>query len=307
MVHEPDRRGARVAGPGEGADRPLAGERVLEPLVVDVAVEHRGDRLLEDDRDQLGIVAEQPLDLARGSARAAARCRRRRRRAAGRGSGRRRRRSSARPSMSGSAKPCARRCAAVRAPIDEAGVRAAVGERAPEVRVGRGDPVAVALELELGDHHRVEQADDVGAGADHEALVGERALERAGAAELLAALEHEHRAAGPGEVGGGGEPVVAAADDDRVPVARGELGDRRRQADAPKRGVDVGRGSHGRPAREVRDAGELLRDLPQPPAGVGVAGAADRLARRVGAPRELAGSRRGRRTRRPRRPGAVAA
>ena len=89
----------------------------------------------------------------------------------------------------------------------------------------------MALELELGDHDRVEQADDVGAGADHVALVGERALEGAGAAELVAALEHEHRLAGLGEVGGGGEPVVPAADDDRVPVARGELGDRRRQPD----------------------------------------------------------------------------
>ena len=42
--------------------------------------------------------------------------------------------------------------------------------------------------------------------------VGERRVERGGAAELLAGLQHEHRTAGPGEVGGGGEPVVAAAD-----------------------------------------------------------------------------------------------
>ena len=38
------------------------------------------------------------------------------------------------------------------APSMNAGVGAAVVERAPEVRVGRGHPVAVALELELGDH-----------------------------------------------------------------------------------------------------------------------------------------------------------
>ncbi len=86
-----------------------------------------------------------------------------------------------------------------------------------------------AAQVELAHHQLVEQADDVGAGADHEALVGEGALQRAGAAEPLAALEHEHAAPGPGQVGGGGEAVVAAADDDRVPLARGELAERLRQ------------------------------------------------------------------------------
>ena len=143
--------------------------------------------------------------------------------------------------MSASANPCARRCSAVRVAVDEAGVGAAVGKRDPEVGVGRGDPVAVALELELGDHHRVEQADDVGAGADHEALVGERALERRRAAELLAALEHQHPLAGAREVGGGGEPVVAAADDDRVP----------RRAPRARRPAPAGRPARATPLTSV--------------------------------------------------------
>ena len=87
------------------------------------------------------------------------------------------------------------------------------------------------LEAELSDHDVVEQADDVGAGADDVVGVGERALERARAAEPLAALEHEHGLAGPREVGGAGQAVVAAADDDRVPVAGGELLHGRGQAD----------------------------------------------------------------------------
>jgi fumarylacetoacetase-like protein len=68
----------------------------------------------------------------------------------------------------------------------------------------------------------------------HEALVFEWALQRAGAAEPLAALEHQHAAAGLGEVGGGGQPVVAAADDDHVPLAPGELGERLRQPQLPE-------------------------------------------------------------------------
>ena len=99
----------------------------------------------------------------------------------------------------------------------------AVLERDPEVGVGDVDVQAAALERELPDHEVVEQADDVGAGADDVVGVGERALERARAAEPLAPLEHEHGLAGPGEVGRAGEAVVAAADDDRVPVAGGEL------------------------------------------------------------------------------------
>ena len=101
--------------------------------------------------------------------------------------------------------------------------RRAVRERDPQVGVGDVDLEAALRELELVDHEVVEQAHDVGARAHDEVGVGERALERARAAEPLAALEHEHRLAGPGEVGRAGQPVVAAADHDGVPVARGEL------------------------------------------------------------------------------------
>ena len=58
------RRGPRIAGTGVGADHALAEERVLEPLVVDVAVDRVRDRL-EHDRDQL-LVAQQLLDLRPG-------------------------------------------------------------------------------------------------------------------------------------------------------------------------------------------------------------------------------------------------
>ena len=105
-------------------------------------------------------------------------------------------------------------------PLAEAG---AVLERDPEVGIGDVDVEAALPELELLDHDLVEQPDDVGAGADDEVGVLERALERAGAAEPLASLEHEDPLAGLGEVGGGGEAVVAAADDHRVPVACGQL------------------------------------------------------------------------------------
>ena len=91
----------------------------------------------------------------------------------------------------------------------------------------------MALEPQLADDERVQQADYIGAGADYVALVREGALERAGAAEAVTALEHEDLLAGPGEVGGRRQAVVAAADDDRVPLARGELGERRRQPDLP--------------------------------------------------------------------------
>ncbi len=113
------------------------------------------------------------------------------------------------------------------------GVGGAVGEAAPQVRIAGRHLVAVAAQIELGDHELVEQPDDVGAGGDEEAVVLERPLDRAGAAELLAPLQHEHRLAGPGQIGGRGEPVVPAADDDRVPIARGQLGDRHRQPDLP--------------------------------------------------------------------------
>ncbi len=100
----------------------------------------------------------------------------------------------------------------------------------------------MAGKVELADHEVVEQSDDIGAGADQVAIVGERLLEGAGAAELIAALEHEDFASGSRQVSGCREAVVAAADDDRVPFARRQLGDRGGQADPSQLRVDVDSG-----------------------------------------------------------------
>ena len=121
-------------------------------------------------------------------------------------------------------------------PLAEGG---AVLERDPEIRVGDEEAQAAAAEVELAHHQLVEQADDVGAGADDVTVVGEGALEGAGAAEPLAALENEDAAPGPRQVGGRGEAVVAAADDDHVPLAGGEVAERLRQPDLPELGGDL--------------------------------------------------------------------
>jgi hypothetical protein len=52
--------------PSPGTIDPLAVEGVLHPLVVDVAVQGVGDRLLEQDRHQLGVVAEPLGELVAG-------------------------------------------------------------------------------------------------------------------------------------------------------------------------------------------------------------------------------------------------
>src|SRR4029453_10963933 len=110
--------------------------------------------------------------------------------------------------------------------------RRAVVERDPQVGVGDVEVQAALLELQLSDDELVEQADHVRARADDVAgILGERPLERARAAEPLAPLEHEHPLAGAGKVRGGGEAVVAAADDHNVPVPLGQLGDRSGQPD----------------------------------------------------------------------------
>ena len=56
--------GAGIPGPGEGADDPLAVEGGAEPLVADVARDDVGDRSVEQDLDELGVVAEARLELA---------------------------------------------------------------------------------------------------------------------------------------------------------------------------------------------------------------------------------------------------
>ena len=227
-VHELDRGGAGVLGPAVGGDHALAEERVLQPLVVHVVVEHLGDRGAEDDVEHRLLAAEQLLDLGarRGLAHPGVA------------------RAGAQLAADGVEEvligPVALDVLGDHAEVAKVALgalvveplpeRRAVLERDPQVGVGHEALKAAPAQVELGDHELVEQADDVGARADDEALVGERALERAGAAQALAALEHEHRAAGAREVGRRGQAVVAAADDDGVPLARGELGQRLRAA-----------------------------------------------------------------------------
>jgi len=105
-------------------------------------------------------------------------------------------------------------CAILVEPLRE---RRAVLERRPLGRVADERAVAVPRQRELLDHERMEQADEVRAGADHEAGIAERPFERARPTDLITPFEHEHRPARPRQVGGGGEPVVAAADHDCVP------------------------------------------------------------------------------------------
>ncbi len=237
VVHELDRGGAGLVGAAPGADDPLAVEGGLDPLVADVAVEHLGDRVLEDEIDHLLVAAEQLLDLGA------------RRRVA----------------LPGVALALAQLLADVveqllvlpvavdvglgEAHLLEVGVRlgvvevlaegGAVLERDPEVRVGDPEAQPALAQGELVDDALVEQAEHVGARRDDDPVVVERALERRRAAEPVAALEHEHALAGAGQVGGGGQAVVAAADDHRVPVPRGHLGDGHRQPDLAEDGRDL--------------------------------------------------------------------
>ncbi len=87
------------------------------------------------------------------------------------------------------------------------------------------------MQIELVDHELVEQADDVGARANHVAVVGEGPFERRRTTEALATLEHEHGLPRLCEISRGRQAVMATADDDRVPVALRQIRDRLRQPD----------------------------------------------------------------------------
>ncbi len=73
---------------------------------------------------------------------------------------------------------------------------------------------AVARQIELADDLGPQQRHHVR--ADRELEAGKHLFGDGGAAEHVPALEHEHLASRAGEVGGAGQPVVPAADDDRV-------------------------------------------------------------------------------------------
>jgi hypothetical protein len=94
--------------------------------------------------------------------------------------------------------------------------RTTVGGEGRELRVERDRAIAELRQLEVGDDLRLEHRDHVRRSRD--ALAGPQLLGHARAAEDVARLEDAHAQAGAREVGGRGEAVVPAADDDRVVV-----------------------------------------------------------------------------------------
>ena len=226
-VHQVDGGRARVAGPGERADDPLSRQRTPQALVAHVALDHVRDRGVEDDLERLGVAGQQLLDLG----------------ALGRVADPR-----VPPAVAQRTADPAEERAVGEVAVDVAwgecvdggsapvvvvpqGDRRAVLEGAPQVGVDDLDPVPVPAQAELVDHQRVEQPDQIGARAHHEPVVLERALERARTPETCPALEHEHGEPAAGQVGGGGQPVVAATDHHDVPVPGGHVGHRHGQAD----------------------------------------------------------------------------
>ena len=83
-----------------------------------------------------------------------------------------------------------------------------------ERAVERQDFEAVSRQIEVADDLRPQQRHDVR--ADRELEAGKDFFGDGGAAEHVAPLEHEDLPARAREVGGGGQPVVASADDDGV-------------------------------------------------------------------------------------------
>ena len=84
-----------------------------------------------------------------------------------------------------------------------------------EVRALRVDVVAVLGQPQVAHHVRGQQAHHVRQRGDRE-VGAERVLRDRRAADGVPPLQHQHPAAGPGQVAGGDQTVVPAADDDRV-------------------------------------------------------------------------------------------
>ena len=256
-VHELHERRARVVRAGPRPDDALPVEGPLEPLVAHVAVDDLGDRGLVEGLDHLRVVAQQllqlgplgslahprvPAALAQGDAHAIEEV------------------------LVGELALDVGLAEAVGPHVGgralgvlELGVAGPVLERAPDEGLGHEDLVAVITEAELGDDPLVEQADDVGTGADPVAVVGERGLQRAGATEALAGLEDQDRLPGLGQVGRRGQAVVATTDDDRIPVPGRQLGHGHREPDLAQGGVDVTGWHPGQPFRAVANVSRLAR------------------------------------------------
>src|SRR5205085_3016202 len=98
----------------------------------------------------------------------------------------------------------------------------AVGQRG-ECALERQDLQPVARKLELSDDLRPQQAHDVG--EHREAKAWEHFLAHRRAADALAAFEDQHFASCAREIGGTGEAVMAAADNDRVVALHARLRD----------------------------------------------------------------------------------
>src|SRR5262245_27519622 len=99
------------------------------------------------------------------------------------------------------------------------GVIAHAPEGAPvrarrERAVERQDLEPVTAELEFTNYFGPQERDDVGTDGKPEA--GVHLFRDGGAANHMTAFEYQHPPAGAREVGGGGQPVVPAADHDRV-------------------------------------------------------------------------------------------
>ena len=87
-----------------------------------------------------------------------------------------------------------------------------------EGAVERQDLEAVAGQIEFANDFRPQQRDDVGADGELEAR--ENFFGAGSAAEHVTALEYQDFLAGPGEIGGVDQAVVAAANDDGVVLSR---------------------------------------------------------------------------------------
>ncbi len=220
----------RIAWAGVGADEALTVQSRPQPFVAYITLDHVGDRGLEDYVEGFGVAGQELLEL-RASRRVA----------------------DPRvpvPSSQGPPDPAEQlyvasvalgvrrrelghgRGAAHR--ILPQGDGGPVGERAPQMRVHYGHPVPTPAQPQFLHDERMQQADQVGAGADPPALLGKRLLQSARPAQAIAPLQDQDPVTGPGQVSGRGQTVVTAADDYGIPFPTGQLGDGHRQAHAPQ-------------------------------------------------------------------------
>jgi hypothetical protein len=91
---------------------------------------------------------------------------------------------------------------------------AAIGERREKRRILRIDLVAEAIQFQLGDHTLAQQARKIGGGRD--TIAGPDLLGHGASAHQVATFEHQHGEAPPRKIGGRGQSIVPAADDDGV-------------------------------------------------------------------------------------------